>query len=78
MYEFDLGIHGLVQWYQSQHQRSIWALLSQATLQASQGKNLSAARLYKRAADSKKFDYDEEIMLYRKALITIASTAALP
>jgi hypothetical protein len=72
MYEFDLGIHGLVQWYQTQHQRSIWALLSQATLQASQGKNLSAARLYKRAADSKKFDYDEEIMLYRKALIHLA------
>ena len=72
MYEFDLGIEGLVQWYQSQHQRSIWALLSQATLQASQGKNLSAARLYKRAADSKKFDYDEEIMLYRKALIHLA------
>jgi hypothetical protein len=72
MHEFDLGIHGLVQWYQSQHQRSIWALLSQATLQASQGKNLSAARLYKRAADSKKFDYDEEIMLYRKALIHLA------
>jgi hypothetical protein len=72
MHEFDLGINGLVQWYQSQHQRSIWALLSQATLQASQGKNLSAARLYKRAADSKKFDYDEEIMLYRKALIHLA------
>ena len=72
MYEFDLGIEGLVQWYQSAHQRSIWALLSQATLQASQGKNLSAARLFKRAADSKKFDYDEEIMLYRKALIHLA------
>ena len=72
MYEFDLGIQGLVQWYQSAHQRSIWALLSQATLQASQGKNLSAARLFKRAADSKKFDYDEEIMLYRKALIHLA------
>lgn len=72
MYEFDLGIEGLVQWYQNSHQRSIWALLSQATLQASQGKNLSAARLFKRAADSKKFDYDEEIMLYRKALISLA------
>lgn len=72
MYEFDLGIQGLVQWYQSAHQRSIWALLSQATLQASEGKNLSAARLFKRAADSKKFDYDEEIMLYRKALIHLA------
>ena len=72
MYEFDLGIEGLVQWYQSAHQRSIWSLLSQATLQASQGRNLSAARLFKRAADSKKFDYDEEIMLYRKALIHLA------
>ena len=72
MYEFDLGIEGLVQWYQSAHQRSIWSLLSQATLQASQGRNLSAARLFKRAADSKRFDYDEEIMLYRKALIHLA------
>ena len=72
MYEFDLGIQGLVQWYQSAHQRSIWALLSQATLHASLGENLSAARLFKRAADSNKFDYDEEIMLYRKALIHLA------
>jgi hypothetical protein len=72
MYEFDIGIEGLVQWYQSAHQRSIWSLLSQATLQASQGRNLSAARLFKRAADSKRFDYDEEIMLYRKALIHLA------
>ena len=52
MYEFDLGIESLVQWYQSHHQRSIWALLAQATLEASRGKNLSAARLFKRTADS--------------------------
>ena len=30
----------------------IWALLAQATLEASNGKNLQAARLFKRAADS--------------------------
>lgn len=72
MYEFDLGIEALVQWYQKHHQRSIWALLAQATLEASKSKNLSAARLYKRTADSKEFDYDEEIMLYRKALIHFA------
>ena len=72
MYEFDLGIEALVQWYQQHHQRSIWALLSQATLEASKGKNLSAARLFKRAADSDSFAYDEEIMLYRKALIHFA------
>ena len=72
MYEFDLGIEALVQWYQQHHQRSIWALLAQATLEASNGKNLQAARLFKRAADSTKFDYDEEIMLYRKALIHFA------
>ena len=29
MYEFDLGIEALVQWYQQHHQRSIWALLAQ-------------------------------------------------
>ena len=29
MYEFDLGIESLVQWYQSHHPRSIWALLAQ-------------------------------------------------
>ncbi len=72
MYEFDLGIESLVQWYQSHHQRSIWALLAQATLEASRGKNLSAARLFKRTADSGAFAYDEEIMLYRKALIHFA------
>ncbi len=72
MYEFDLGISSLVQWYQANHQRSIWALLAQATLEASQGKNLSAARLFKRSADSGEFAYDEEIMLYRKALIHFA------
>ena len=72
MYEFDLGIPSLVQWYQANHQRSIWALLAQATLEASQGKNLSAARLFKRSADSGEFAYDEEIMLYRKALIHFA------
>ena len=48
MYEFDLGIEALVQWYQQHHQRSIWALLAQATLEASNGKNLQAARLFKR------------------------------
>ena len=72
MYEFDLGISSLVQWYQANHQRSIWALLAQATLEASKGKNLSAARLFKRSADSGAFAYDEEIMLYRKALIHFA------
>lgn len=72
MYEFDLGIEALVQWYQHHHQRSIWALLAQATLEASKGNNLSAARLFKRTADSKEFAYDEEIMLYRKALIHFA------
>lgn len=72
MYEFDLGIEALVQWYQQNHQRSIWALLAQATLEASNGNNLSAARLFKRSADSNFFDYDEEIMLYRKALIHFA------
>jgi len=72
MYEFDLGIEALVHWYQHHHQRSIWALLSQASLEASKGENLSAARLYKRAADSEYFAYDEEIMLYRKALIHFA------
>ena len=72
MYEFDLGIESLVQWYQSHHPRSIWALLAQATLDASKGKNLSAARLFKRSADSGEFAYDEEMMLYRKALIHFA------
>ena len=72
MYEFDLGIESLVQWYQSNHPRSIWALLAQATLDASRGKNLSAARLFKRSADSGEFAYDEEMMLYRKALIHFA------
>ena len=74
MYEFDLGIEALVQWYQQHHQRSIWALLAQATLEASKGKNLSAARLFKRSADSGAFanKYDEEMMLYRKALIHFA------
>lgn len=72
MYEFDLGIEALVQWYQQHHQRSIWSLLAQATLHASNGKNLQAARLFKRTADSNEFDYDEEIMLYRKALIHFA------
>ena len=72
MYEFDLGIESLVQWYQSHHPRSIWALLAQATLDASKGKNLSAARLFKRSADSREFAYDEEMMLYRKALIHFA------
>ena len=72
MYEFDLGIEPLVQWYQSHHPRSIWALLAQATLDASKGKNLSAARLFKRSADSGEFAYDEEMMLYRKALIHFA------
>ena len=72
MYEFDLGIEGLVQWYQQNHQRSIWSLLAQATFEASKGNNLSAARLFKRAADSKKFEYDKEMMLYRKALIHFA------
>ena len=41
-------------------------------LEASKGNNLSAARLFKRTADSKEFAYDEEIMLYRKALIHFA------
>lgn len=72
MYEFDIGIESLVQWYQSHHPRSIWALLAQATLDASKGKNLSAARLFKRSADSGEFAYDEEMMLYRKALIYFA------
>lgn len=72
MHEFDLGIEALVQWYQQHHQRSIWALLAQATLEASKGKNLSAARLFKRSADSGAFAYDEEIMFYRKALIHFA------
>ena len=72
MYEFDLGLEALVHWYQHHHQRSIWALLAQATLEASKGNNLSAARLFKRTADSDVFDYDEEIMLYRKALIHFA------
>jgi len=72
MYEFDIGIESLVQWYQSHHPRSIWALLAQATLDASKGKNLSAARLFKRSADSGEFAYDEEMMLYRKALIHFA------
>ena len=72
MYEFDLGIESLVQWYQSHHPRSIWALLAQATLDASKGRNLSAARLFKRSADSREFAYDEEMMLYRKALIHFA------
>ena len=72
MYEFDLGIESLVQWYQSHHPRSIWARLAQATLDASKGKNLSAARLFKRSADSGEFAYDEEMMLYRKALIHFA------
>tara|TARA_Y100000766_G_scaffold90111_2_gene76569 strand:- start:10945 stop:14334 length:3390 start_codon:yes stop_codon:yes gene_type:complete len=72
MYEFDLGIEALVHWYQQNHQRSRWALLAQATLEASKGKNLSAARLFKRSADSSSFDYEEEIMLYRKALIHFA------
>ena len=72
MYEFDLGIESLVQWYQSHHPRSIWALLAQATLDATRGKNLSAARLFKRSADSGEFAYDEEMMLYRKALIHFA------
>ena len=62
----------MVQWYQSHHPRSIWALLAQATLDASKGKNLSAARLFKRSADSGEFAYDEEMMLYRKALIHFA------
>ena len=72
MHEFDLGVEALVQWYQQHHQRSIWALLAQATLEASKGKNLSAARLFKRSADSGAFAYDEEIMFYRKALIHFA------
>ena len=72
MYEFDLGIASLVNWYQSHHPRSIWALLAQATLDASESKNLSAARLFKRSADSGEFAYDEEMMLYRKALIHFA------
>lgn len=49
--EHDLGLTGVVEWYQQHDPRSPWAPLARAALFASDGDELNSAREYTRAAE---------------------------
>ena len=49
--EHDLGLSGVVEWYQQHDPRSPWAPLARAALFASNGDELNSAREYTRAAE---------------------------
>ncbi|MDP6870553.1 MAG: hypothetical protein QGI21_07275 [Candidatus Poseidoniaceae archaeon] len=70
--EYDIGLPNLVSWYQQNEPLSPWHTLARAAVHSSNGSELNAARDYRKAGDHPDFDYEHQIILYRKALIHLA------
>ncbi len=70
--EYDIGIANLVSWYQENDPQSPWHTLARAAVHVGNNDELNAARDYRRAGDHDEFDYENRILLHRKALIHLA------
>jgi len=72
VFDHDIGLEGLVTWFQQNSPLSPWHTVSRAALFAQNHDELNAAREYKRAAESGRFEFEEKMILFRKAIIHLA------
>ena len=72
VFEHDIGLPSLVSWYQDNDPLSPWHTVSRAAVSAENNDEINAARDYRRAAENKEFDFENSMILYRKALIHLA------
>jgi len=72
VFEHNVALPNLIQWFQSNNPLSPWHSLARAAVHAANGRELNAAREYRRAADHEEFDFEQRVTLHRKALIMFA------
>ncbi len=72
VFDHDIGLEGLVDWYQKNNPLSQWHTLARAALFAQNDDELNAAREYRRVAESGAFDFEHSMVLYRKSIIHLA------
>jgi len=72
VFEHNVALPNLIQWFQTNDPLSPWHSLARAAVHASNGRELNAAREYRRAADHDDFDFEQRVTLHRKALIMFA------
>ena len=72
VFDHDIGLEQLVTWYQQNNPLSPWHTLARAALFAQNNDELNAAREYRRAAESKEFNFEHSMVLYRKSIIHLA------
>ncbi|HII23047.1 MAG TPA: hypothetical protein HA359_02195 [Candidatus Poseidoniaceae archaeon] len=72
VFDHDIGLEQLVTWYQQNNPLSPWHTLARAALFAQNNDELNAAREYRRVAESREFDFEHSMVLYRKSIIHLA------
>lgn len=72
VFEHNVALPNLILWFQSNDPLSPWHSLARAAVHAANGRELNAAREYRRAADHEEFDFEQRVTLHRKALIMFA------
>jgi len=72
IFEHDIGLSSLVNWYQEHDPLSPWHTVCRAAVSAENKDEINAARDYRRAAENSEFDFEHSMILYRKALIHLA------